>query len=323
MNQAVLSPAGPVADLTGRLFAVFLIAGTVVVALVLVVLVAGVIRGRLRARRAAVIVPEVHPDAGREQRLVVSVTGAAFVTVVVLFTLLILDFATARRLRASLADPDPLTITVTGHQWWWEVTYSDTTPSLAVTTANELHLPMGRVVKLQLQSTDVIHSFWAPNLAGKKDLVPGHPAVLYLRADRPGTYTGQCAEFCGAQHAHMRFTIVVEPPMSFATWLDAQRAPAKDPSTALASEGRDVFLRSPCVLCHTIQGTSARATIGPDLTHLASRSTLAAGSVPNTAGWLAGWITNPGGIKPGVLMPPTPLAPRELRALVAYLGTLQ
>ena len=322
MNAVLGTPAGPIASEAARLFELFAIIGIVVLALVLAALVLAVVRGARRARRTAIVVPEAHPDAADERVLARSVTGAAFSVVVVLFVLLILDAGAVRRLRA-ITDPDPLTVTLTGHEWWWEVSYADSAPARVVTTANELHLPMGRVVKLEIRSADVIHSFRAPAIAGEKAAIPGHPAVLWLRADRPGIYPGRCAEFCGPQHAHMDLSVVVEPPMAFESWLDAQRAPAREPATPLETEGRDVFLRSPCALCHAVHGTDARAVLGPDLTHLASRATLAAGAVPNAPGYLAGWITDPGGIKPGTRMPATPLHPGELRALTAYLASLK
>jgi cytochrome c oxidase subunit 2 len=215
-----------------------------------------------------------------------------------------------------------LTIRVTGHQWWWEVQYQDPTPSQIVTTAAAIHIPVGRTVQFELRSADVIHSFWVPNLHGKRDLIPGHPTRIFLRADRPGTFRGQCAEYCGYQHAYMRFVVVAEPEGRFQDWLEAQRQPTADPATERQRRGQQVFLGTTCVLCHTIQGTPARGRVGPDLTHLGSRP-LIGGLLPNTRGHLAGWIVDPQRIKPGVRMPLNVVNPGDLDALLDYLESLK
>jgi cytochrome c oxidase subunit 2 len=169
----------------------------------------------------------------------------------------------------------------------------------------------------------VIHSFWVPSLQGKLDLVPGQVNTTWIQADSAGVYRGQCAEYCGLQHARMQFRVVALPPSDFEAWVDAQQSPAVQPGDSASQAGQRVFMTSGCSFCHAIRGTPARATAGPDLTHLASRRTLAAGTLPNTKGHLAGWIGNPQAIKPGNLMPQIPLSPAELRALLAYLGTLR
>ena len=174
-----------------------------------------------------------------------------------------------------------------------------------------------------LQSSDVIHSFWVPNMEGKKDLIPGHPTVQYFRADRPGKFRGQCAEFCGHQHAHMRLEFVAESPQDFDAWIASARQNAPSPSTESQHRGQEVFVSNQCVMCHNIEGTQARAALGPDLTHLASRELLAAGALPNTRENLTAWITNPQDIKPGVRMPANPLAADDLNALVDYLQSLK
>ncbi|PZF92784.1 cytochrome c oxidase subunit II [Micromonospora deserti] len=209
-------------------------------------------------------------------------------------------------------------VQVIGHQWWWEVRY----PERDVVTANEVHVPAGRPVRLELTTADVIHSFWVPALAGKIDLVPGRSNTLSINTDRPGVYEGRCAEFCGLQHAKMRFRVVVEPESSFQDWLAAQGTSAAEPADDLAARGRQVFLSASCVYCHTIRGTAAVGSVGPDLTHLASRDTLAAGIMPNTKGHLGGWIVDPQQVKPGARMPSSDLPPDDLQALLAYLGSL-
>jgi cytochrome c oxidase subunit 2 len=222
-----------------------------------------------------------------------------------------------------MSNKNAVTIEVTGQQWWWQVRYLDPDPSKIFVTANEIHIPVGQPVTIKLRSTDVIHSFWVPNLVGKKDLIPGHDAVLWLQADKPGVFRGQCAEYCGLQHAHMAFWVVAEPPTRFAAWLNQQRGEAVQPSTSSEQRGQQVFLSSPCIMCHTIQGTPAGATVGPDLTHIASRSYIAAGTLPNTRGQLAGWIVDSQAIKPGNRMPPNSLNPDDLQALLDYLQSLK
>jgi cytochrome c oxidase subunit 2 len=251
-----------------------------------------------------------------------SVAVAGVISVVALLSILTASATTGRALD-SLRTPDALHLIVTGNQWWWDVQYDNPTPSLRVQTANEIHLPTGRPVSISLLSNDVIHSFWIPSLQGKIDLVPGRLNEIWLRADKPGVYRGQCAEYCGVQHAKMALVVVAEEPDDFEHWLAANRAPAAPPATAIERRGLDVVERGPCAMCHNITGTAAGARSAPDLTHLASRSTIAAGSLPNTPGYLAGWIADPQHIKPGARMPATGLASDELQAVLAYLETLK
>ena len=239
-----------------------------------------------------------------------------------LLVLLVASVTTDRAL-AQLGLHDALHIELTGRQWWWSVRYDDADPSKIFETANELHIPVGRPVIVTLKSDDVIHSLWVPNLGGKKDLIPGRSATLTLRADRPGVYRGQCAEFCGHQHAWMALLVVAEPPAQYDTWAAHQREPAATPSDATAQRGQQIFLGSSCVMCHTITGTDAGARSAPDLTHLRSRQTLAAGALPNDPQHLAAWISNPHAHKPGVNMPAHAFAAEDLQALVAYLGSLE
>jgi cytochrome c oxidase subunit 2 len=212
-----------------------------------------------------------------------------------------------------------LRIHVTGVQWWWRVFY----PEEQVTTANEIHIPTNRPVELLLDTNDVIHSFWVPRLHGKVDMIPGKTNTLVLQADTPGEYVGECAEFCGTQHARMHLRVIAQSPEEFDAWLQAQSQPAPSPPEGILREGQQIFLGSACVYCHAIRGTNASGVIGPDLTHLASRRTLAAGTVPNTRGYLMGWIADPHGIKPGNRMPPTYLDADDLDALVTYLESLE
>jgi cytochrome c oxidase subunit II len=283
------------------------------------VLVVGALGWALLRRRGA---DEPTLDAGRERSMARAVGAAVGLTIAVLLVCLVLDISVGRAITATPGE-QALQIRVTGHQWWWEVHYRDSVAQRWVTTANEIHVPVGKPVAIELRSTDVIHSFWPPSLTGKRDLIPGSENTLWLRAERPGVYRGQCAEYCGHQHAKMAFEVIAQPADSFARWLEAQRDTAMTPTSSLARRGQEVFLTSSCVMCHAIGGTPAGSRVGPDLTHLASRRTIAAGTLPNTRGNLAGWIVDPQAIKPGAKMPANDLAPADLQALLAYLETLR
>ena len=251
-----------------------------------------------------------------------NVAIAGGISLVALFALLFQSVVVGRALD-TLRTADALRIQVTGNQWWWDVQYDNPVPSLRVTTANEIHIPVGRPVVFNLVSSDVIHSLWIPNLQGKIDLVPGRLNELWLQADRAGVYRGQCAEYCGLQHAKMAFVVVAEPPEQFERWLTGNRASAPAPVTPEQQRGKDIVERGPCAMCHNITGTLAGGRTAPDLTHIASRSTLAAGSMPNMRGYLAGWIADPQAMKPGNRMPAPGLAADELQAVLAYLETLR
>lgn len=240
--------------------------------------------------------------------------------------LALLVYATARTpALAPPRAPDELVVTVTGRLWWWQVHYHQPSRGIDLVLANEVHLPVGRPVTLGLVSADVIHSFWVPELAGKVDLVPGRTHQLRLQADRAGRYRGQCAEYCGDQHARMALHVVAHPPDAFEHWLAAQMRPAAPPDGALARRGAEVFLQQRCDACHTVRGIGADATLGPDLTHLASRARLGAGALPLNARTLAAWVADPQHAKPGVRMPSygARLDEGSLQALVAFLEQLE
>ena len=254
----------------------------------------------------------------RHTTIVSALIGA---TAGILLVFLVSDFAVGRVLGQHPARAR--TIEVIGHQWWWEVHYDDPDPSKLLVDANELHIPAGQPVQIKLSARDVIHSFWVPNIIGKRDLIPGYTSSLFLNADRPGVYRAQCAEFCGVEHAKMALTVVVHPRDEFAAWLAESRSPAAEPNDSSAKQGERVFLAGPCSSCHTITGIPAYGTVGPNLTHLASRRTLAAGTLLNTRGNLAGWVVDPQSIKPGVRMPSNQLEAKDLRALLDYLEILK
>jgi cytochrome c oxidase subunit 2 len=230
-------------------------------------------------------------------------------------------FAVSLRALNALAGPSgdsALSIEVIGRNWWWEVRY----PNGAV-TANEIHIPVGRTVEVKLSTADVIHSFWVPQLNVKQDQVPGIDNRISLRADEPGRYRGQCAEFCGLQHTHMVVYVDAQPQAEFDQWLAGQAAPAAAPTSSTASTGRDLFLKSSCAGCHAVRGTSAAGTLGPDLTHLASRETIGAGTLSMQRGPLTEFVRNAQDAKPGATMPLTELTPEELSAVVDYLMGLE
>jgi cytochrome c oxidase subunit 2 len=306
-----LAPAGPAADEIAGLTWMVFAGGVLVYLAVLVLLGWAVWRG-------------LGPDPPVERpRLTVWLLGGGAVVTTVLISLLF--GRTLQSLAAVLppASPAALTIEVTGHQWWWAARYVGTAPGETTETANEIHIPVGRPVEIHLLARDVIHSFWVPQLQGKLDLIPGRRNVTWLQADRAGTYRGLCAEYCGLQHALMGFLVVAQPPEEFEAWLGRQRAPAAEPLDDLARQGQRLFLDRGCAFCHTVRGTTAFfGREGPDLTHVASRRTLAAATLPNVAGHLAGWVANPQALKPGNRMPQVPLEPAEFHAILRYLQGL-
>jgi cytochrome c oxidase subunit 2 len=258
----------------------------------------------------------------REPRLRFWVAAATGASTFLLFGLVIADVLTDRALSRLPVD-NALRIEITGYQWWWQVRYPTDGDAPGFILANELHVPVGRPVVVSLKAADVIHTFWVPNLHGKKDMIPGRDAAIEFRADKAGVYRGQCAEFCGYEHALMAFQVIADPPAQYEEWAARQRQPAIAPSDEIATRGRDVFMGQDCARCHTVRGTDAQGTIGPDLTHVASRQFIAAGTLANNRGNLAGWIVDPRTLKPGTVMPPTRLPPADLQALLTWMETLK
>jgi cytochrome c oxidase subunit 2 len=238
-----------------------------------------------------------------------------------LFVLTLGSFLVDRRIHANT--PPDLTVEVTGNQWWWQVQYVTDDPAQRFYTANELHLPLGRTTLVELRSNDVIHSLWIPNLNGKTDLIPGRVNRQRLTPRKLGRYRGECGEFCGLQHAKMALDVIVDTPEDFETWRRHQLAAADAPQSDSARDGQRVFMTSACVMCHTIRGTDAGSLAGPELTHFASRATLAAGVLPMQRGSLAAWLADPQQQKPGTNMPDVDLEPDALNALVDYLMSLR
>jgi cytochrome c oxidase subunit 2 len=248
------------------------------------------------------------------------VTFGILIPVTVLITVFVVgNFVVMPQTDAPAASRTGLTIHITGKQWFWVVRYPGTT----AVTANEIHIPAGTKVNVVAETADVIHSFWVPQLNRKIDMIPGRRNRVLLESDTPGRYRGQCAEFCGPQHAHMAMYVYVDPPDRFRAWLRAQAQPRRAPTTPAQQHGEQVFMANQCASCHTIRGTPAQGQVGPDLTHVGSRTTLAALTVLNTPKQLGNWIANPQHIKPGTRMPDLGLHSDEVRALVSYLESLK
>ena len=310
-GQSILEPATDSARRVADLWWLMFWMGTVIFVVVMLLLLYAVARGRGG---------KADSDLSNKSRQSMVLTGGVAVPLVVLAIV----FGYTLHTLTGLADDresSELTVEVVGHQFWWEVRY----PNEDVVTANEIHIPVGQPVEFKLTSADVIHSFWVPELYGKVDMMPGTTTSLTITADEPGRYRGQCAQLCGVQHANMALYVIADEPDAFGTWLDQQSQVAQEPAEGSVIErGEEVFLSSACVYCHSVRGASAATgDVGPDLTHLASRETLAAGTLPNTTGNLAGWIVDPQHIKPGNLMPAVNLDSEELQALLAYLNSLE
>jgi cytochrome c oxidase subunit 2 len=307
--QSAANPTGAHAAITGNLFILFLWVTGLFFLLVLLFL------GWAIWRR----------DRGStsDQALRLTVTGWIGMITVGLFVLTLGSFFADRSLALAGNGKAPLRIRVTAHQWWWQVDYLDRKQSSEVSTANEIRLPVGYPVLVDLVSADVIHSLWIPTLAGKQDLIPGRSTDLQLLPREIGHFRAQCAEFCGLQHAHMALDVIVESPEQFDAWRAKSAQPAPDPVTPEQKRGFDLVMTRQCAGCHAITGTPAFGTVGPDLSRVAHRATLAAGGMPNTRAWLERWVRDPQSVKPGNRMPKIPMTPDQLHAVSAYLETLQ
>lgn len=319
VQQDVSRPAGIQAEHILRLWH-----GTLALCTLVFVLVAGAVLVALRRapRSSAQSPPDLAPLDQPEPGARRTVVWATILSGIGLAGLLWADVRTSSAL-AQLPADGALRIELTGKQWWWHAGYHDPLSGERFVTANELHLPVGRAVIITLRSDDVIHTLWLPNLHGKKDMLPGRVTEIRLRADQAGEYRGQCAEFCGQQHTLMALLVVAETPQRYRNWAAGQARAAAVPAGEAERRGLQVFGEQRCASCHTISGTTATGVTGPDLTHLASRGMLAAGTLPNTRGHLGGWVVDAPSLKPGTLMPAAPMAPADLHALLAYLETLK
>ena len=314
-SQSMMNPAGlsarDISTLSWIVFSIFM-----AVALVMWVLIGWV---ALRRRGSLAEHFPINVEGGLSWILV----GGVVIPFVVLTLVFVLGLKTMSGFPMHDGPINP-EIRLIGHQWWWEVQYVGGDPDVRFTTANEIHIPTGKMVDIELLSDDVIHSFWVPRLHGKEDLIPGQPNRIRIRADEPGVYRGQCAEFCGAQHAHMAILVVAQAPEDFNAWAAQQRAPVVEPTNSEAQRGEQVFLSGPCAFCHTIRGTEAAGGVAPDLTHIAGREGLGANTLVNNTANLEAWLTHAQSLKPGVKMPDlTEFTGEDLRSLVAYLQQLR
>ncbi|MEO7336517.1 MAG: cytochrome c oxidase subunit II [Caldimonas sp.] len=315
LPMSYLTTFGPAGDPVTRLGWGLGLVSIVVVVLVAVLLLWGLLKRRATPTDASALT--VTRDAGGMSWIVIGVGFSSIVLVGCAVWTMFTVAAVAMPARAS-----DLVVQVDAAQWWWSVRYLDPDPSRIFTTANEIHVPTGRPVRFELRSSDVIHSFWIPQLGGKMDVIPGQTNVMWLEASRPGVYRGQCGEYCGAQHAHMAMSVVADTPAVYDAWANGQRAAAAQSGDAVASRGQQVFLAN-CAACHAVRGTGAGGILGPDLTHLASRATIGAGLLPNSPGNLSAWIANSQALKPGSRMPSLTLSGPDLNAVVSWLGGLK
>jgi cytochrome c oxidase subunit 2 len=313
-SQSMFKPAGPAARTLSHVgwFVLLTFAAATLITWALLAWVA------LRRRGTLTEHDPVHAEGGMNWIVIGGFAIPAFVLAIV--------FIVALRTMAAFpmhhAHGDPQ-IRVTGRQWWFQVEYRMGNASEWMSTATEIHIPVGRPVEIELATADVIHSFWVPPLHGKVDLVPGMVNHIRLQADRPGRYPGECAEYCGKQHANMKLYVIAEPVEQFNRWLDAQRQPAEEPMTDEVRSGQQIVVQGSCALCHTVRGTPALGRVGPDLTHLASRQTIAGGMLPNNIANLHAWVTHAQSLKPGAEMPDlNQFTGDQLHDLVAYLRTL-
>ena len=312
-SPSVFAAHGPdasrAAELTWLMFAIAAVVLLIITILILMVF--------LRARRDKA---EADLYTRDDQSLRNVLWGGGVAPIVVLMVVMGLAIRIDQQPSEPPAGSDPPTVEVIGHQWWWEVHYTDQN----FDTANEIHIPVGRPVTLRLTTADVIHSFWVPQLHGKMDMIPGQTNTIILEADQAGVYRGQCAEFCGAQHANMALLVIAETPAEYQVWLaDQMKSSMKPKVGSIEQQGQQAFLGSACTYCHTIRGTNASGKLGPDLTHIASRTTIGSGILPNTRGNLAGWIINSQSIKPENHMPPMDLTSEQLQAMLDYFATLK
>ncbi len=321
-QQSAVDAAGPQAGRIETLWWFFLaVLGSIFV--IVMALTAWTLTKRHRGFEQEPLERTHLPSQQTEARLTRVVTAATIATVVILFVLLVSSIVTGKGISEFANRKNPMVIEVTGQQWWWQIRYQNSDPQQVFVTANEIHIPVGRPVMIRGTSQDVIHSFWVPNLHGKRDLIPSRVTTEWIEADRPGVFRGQCAEFCGLQHAHMILWVVAEPEDKFRAWFNQQLQPAVAPSDPVLQRGQQVFMNNACIFCHTISGTQAAGQNAPDLTHFGSRHGLAANTLPNSMGNLGGWIVNPQSIKPGNHMATIAVNSEDLQPLLQYLESLK
>lgn len=315
---AVFTPASNNAVQTTRLIGLVFIIAAVVFVVVEGFLVFTVLRYSQKRKNT----PGLPPQIEGNRRLEIIWTAVPAVVLAVVF---IISVGTLRSVSsqpealAGILGPKPLVVKAIGHQWYWEFQY----PDQKIITADEMHIPVGTSIQVEVESVDVVHSFWVPILGGKMDAVPGTTNILWMSANEPGTYLGQCAEFCGVEHAKMRLEVIAESKDQFDAWVTLQQAPMAANLTGDAAKGEQIFLSGSCTACHTISGTTAKGKVGPDLTHFASRQTFAGATMDNTPDNIVKWLADPQAVKPGNLMPNLNLSDSDIRLLLAFLQSLK
>ncbi|MGA7524271.1 MAG: cytochrome c oxidase subunit II [Acidobacteriaceae bacterium] len=317
--QSTFNAQGPAASRIATL------SWAMTIVFLLVTLVMWILIAWVAVRRRGTLEEHAPVDVGGGQGWIV--LGGLLIPVVVLTgffimgLILLASFPIQNPENTTPLKPDLLII---GHQYWWELHYLDGPADQHFTTANEIHIPANKPFTIELKSDDVIHAFWIPALHGKIDMIPGHPNYMRIEASHPGIYTGECAEYCGVQHAHMRLMLIAQTPEEYQAWVQQQLKPAHEPTTPDQMAGEQVFLNSPCIMCHEVRGTLAGGRVAPDLTHLAGRQFIGADSFPNNKAYLEAWVIHAQSLKPGCLMPNlTQFSGEQLRQLVAYLQQLK
>ena len=321
-QQSSLDAAGPQSEGIDILWwSFFWLLGVIFLAVMIVLLLT--LTRRHRGIEQESLESSHKPSDQTESRLRRVVTGATIVSHIILFVLIVASVSTGKVNSELSNKKNSLTVEVTGNQWWWQIRYMSSDASRILITANEIHIPVGRPIQIRGLSNDVIHSFWVPNLNGKRDLIPSRVTTQWLEADHAGVFRGQCAEFCGLQHAHMAIWVIAESEDKFEAWIQAQLWPAAAPLDPVKQRGQQVFMNSACIFCHQIRGTTAAGQNAPDLTHFGSRLGIAANTVPNTKGNLAGWIVDPQSMKPGNHMATVAVNSTDLQPLTEYLESLK
>lgn len=314
--QSILHPGGPAASNLSQVGWVVFIVFSVVAFIVLLLLVWALVR-----RRGSLDSHAPWNEGGGQAWILI---GGFIIPLIILCGIFVFALKRTADFPLNVSKDVNPEIVVIGHQWWWEVQYVAGPMDTHFTTANEIHIPVGRPIDLALKTADVVHSFWVPALHGKMEMIPGQTNYMRIEATHAGSFPGQCSEYCGEQHAHMRLLVVAQPPDEYQAWRQQELSPAAEPQTEETRRGEDVFLHAACALCHTIRGTGAEGKVAPDLTHLASRQGIAGDSYANDTADLEAWVTHAQSMKPGCEMPNlTEFNGRDLLALVAYLRELR
>ena len=323
LSSTLMLAAAPLQYLTGagsRAYPVVALTWAVLIISILVIICIGILLSAALVRSRGRATVQTPPNRGHDELpwIYVGVT----ITVAILFVTSVWTVVTLAQVATPPADQRGPEITIVAHQWWWEIQYLDEDPARTFVTANEIHIPVGKPVRIGLTGSDVIHSFWVPSLTGKTDVIPGQTNMTWIEAEKPGIYRGQCTEYCGQQHAHMAIETIASQMDEFEAWRNNQLRPSPAATSPQAANDESIFVTR-CGICHTVRGSLAQGILGPNLSHLMSRRTIASGTLPNRPGDLAAWIADPQHVKPGNMMPQTGLSGAELASVLRFLKTLQ